>query len=268
MFLVLFGYARSAGNWIGAERVAELISFAHLTLALALLFFALAASSAFIQLTRLARAAAMGAREPSALTVLGEPFLSRRGRRVFAGVFAAYFLVFSWAASVLIVRPGQDFTATYGVPVPSVLASLCCGPVGTIPQYGVYLAQGLGLLITPTTLLLSLGVSLLAALSLTLSLDSFAGLGATSKGTRGAILAGATGFLASCPTCAGQVLLAAVLGSGSASVAAALTPWQLYLALASVGILLAALWAQGRWVARSRKSCSIESSRSSAAENA
>ncbi len=255
VFLVLFGYARTAGNWLTVERFAELIPLGHLALALALLFFGLGASSAFIQLRRLARTTAMGAREPGALTALGGPLLSRRGRRVFAGVFAIYFPIFSWATSVLIIRPGEDFTATYGVPVPSVLAIPCCGPVGAIPQYNVYVAQGLGLLITPTTLLLSLSVSLLAALSITLSLGSLAASRATSKGTRSAVLAGATGFLASCPTCAGQVLLAAIVGPGSAAVAAALSPWQLYLALTSLGVLLTALWAQGRWIAKARRVC-------------
>lgn len=255
-FLVLFGYARYVGNGISQENAAALSTFGQVTWFLASLFFVVGAGGALLQLKARALTASSSG-EIDALAILGEPFLHRRGRWGFIAVFGAYLLLFTWASSILVVRPGQDFTATYGVQVPSVETILCCGPVGTVPSYTVYLLQGVGLLLIPANVFLALSVSLLAALSISVSLAAFSTWHAASRGAGSAGLAGLLGFIASCPTCAGQVLLGAILGSGSTAFALAVAPWQLELGLASVGILLVTLRAQVRWIAKSRRSCLV-----------
>ncbi len=255
-FVILYGYSEYAGAGLAQENVALLSMWGSAVWILFVLLFALGAGSAILQLKERAReASTFGATR--GFSVLGEPFLHRRGHRVFLAAFSAYLLVFSWASSILVIRPGQDFTATYGVQVPSTQASVCCGPVGTVPSYTIFLMQGLGLLLIPANVLLALSVSLLAALSISVSISAFSTWRAASRGAGSAGLAGLVGFVASCPTCAGQVLLGAILGSGSSAFALAVAPWQLDLALASIGILLVTLWAQTRWIARSRRACVV-----------
>lgn len=255
-FLVLNGYAAFAGNWASPEKANVLSTLGPVTWILALFSFAFGVGSLLQQLKgRAEEKAASG--EVEGLAILGEPFLTRRGRRGFLAIFIAYFSLFSWASTILVVRPGEDFTAAYGVQVPSVQTAICCGPVGTVPTYTVYVMQGLGLLLIPANVLLALSVSWLAALSISVSLAAFSTWRATSRGAGGAGLAGVVGFVASCPSCAGQVLLGAILGTGSTAFALALAPWQLYLALASVGVLVATLWAQTRWIANSRRPCPL-----------
>ncbi len=256
-FLVLYGYAQYAGNGISPDKAAVLYAYGPVAWALAVAFFGAGVGSSVLQLQARARRAS-GSGGSGGIAVLGEPFLDRRGRRRFLALFGLYFLVFSWASSILVIRPGQDFTASYGVQVPSVETIICCGPVGTVPSYTVYAMQGLGLLLIPANVFLALSVSLLAALSLSVSLTSFATWRATSQGAGSAGIAGAIGFVASCPTCAGQVLLGALLGPGSTAVALALAPWQLEFALTAIGVLLLTLWAQIRWIAKSRRPCSVE----------
>ncbi len=248
--MVIF-YARVSGNWVGAERTSQLLPLSHLTLGLVLLLFGLGAGSAIAQLTRLAQGLGRSARAPI-LAILGEPLATRRGRYAFLGIFALYFTVFGWATGILIIRPGQDFTADYGVAVPSAQIFTCCGSPGTVPIYVVYAAQGVGLLVTPATLLFALVVSLLAGLSLSISLAAFAAWRSYYRGIGSAGLAGIVGFLAACPSCAVQVLLAAFAGPASSAIASALNPWQLYLAMISAGLMIATLWAQGRWIRNSR----------------
>lgn len=264
-FLVIYGYTQVSGKSLNAGEAPQLLSVAHLSFALALLFFALGTISSFLLLMDSARRSASGssttAVESRPWPILGEPFLNRRGRRKFEVIFLTYFLVFSWATGILVIRPGQDFTATYGVDVPSVQVFTCCGEVGSIPVYVVYLAQGVGLLLRPSYVLLVLGVSVLGALSLLISIETLRARRATYHGISGAGLAGAAGFVAACPTCAGQVLLGALVGPSSVALAAAISPWQLYLATASIVILLAVLLAQARWIAKARQACRISPAR-------
>ncbi len=220
-----------------------------------LALFGLGAASSLIQLRRAARESSLGRAKAGVIAMIGEPLLRRSGLRTLAVSFALYYALLAWATGSLVVRPGQDFTAAYGVAVPSVQVFPCCGPPGSIPQYNVYLAQGLGLLILPTNLLLALSVSLLASLSVAVALATLSQRRLAAEGLGGAGLAGGVGILASCTTCAAQAILALFLGPGAIGLAVTLAPWQLYFVFASVGILLATLWAQGRWIARARNVC-------------
>lgn len=254
--LTIFAYARVAGSWITADRRVGLLSLGHLAMALVLFFFAIGAAGSFLQLAVLARRSA-GSQRAGSLAVIGTPLLHRRGRFRFLGVLLVYFVVFAWATGILVIRPGQDFTASYGVAVPSVVVLPCCGEPGSIPAYVIYVAQGFGILLTPANLLFALAVSLMASLSITISLEAASARRGTARGMAGAGTAGVTGFIAACPTCAGQVLLGGLVGSGSAAFAIALTPWQAFLTVGSIGILFLALHLQGRLIAKNRRICSI-----------
>lgn len=253
--LILEAYARLAGRVIDPERMGQLVPLAHATTASALALFAVGVASSLLQIRRTARGVSLGRRKPGVLATLGEPLLRKHGIRMFTISFLLYYLVFAVLSGSLIVRPGEDFTQVYEAAVPSVQVSLCCGPPGSIPQYSIYIAQGLGLLVLPGNLLLALSISLLSALSVTVSLASFMTPRLAVGGAGSAGVAGAMGVLASCTTCASQAILVFFLGAGALGVAAALWPWQAPLAVATIGILLAALWAQGRWTARLRTSC-------------
>lgn len=261
-FVVVFGYAKVVGTSRIAGGTPQPLLAAHASFALSFLFFSLGMLSSFLLLIDAARRSSsqppLGGPRMRAWAILGEPLLDRRGRWKFAAILVLYFLVLSWATGIVVVRPNQDFTATYGVPVPSAQVFTCCGDVGSVPVYVLYVAQGLGLRLTPSYLFLALSASVLAALSLSISIETLKERRATYRGVGTASLAGSVGFVASCPTCAGQVLLGAIFGAGSTAFAAAIFPWQLYLGVATIGILVVALWAQTRWIAKARMACGID----------
>lgn len=254
--LTIFAYARFAGNGITVDRIPTMLVLGHLAMAMALSLFGIGVAGSLFQLAALARRS-VSSPQPRSLEVIGTPLLHSQGRFRFLAVFLVYFVVFAWATGIFVIRPGQDFTASYGVAVPSVIVLSCCGEPGVIPAYVIYVAQGFGILLTPGNLLFALAVSVMASLSITISLEALSARRGSARGMAGPGAAGVTGFIAACPTCAGQVLLAGLVGSGASAFALALTPLQAYLSVGSIAILFLALHLQGRLIARNRRMCSI-----------
>src|SRR2546427_8294417 len=79
---------------------------------------------------------------------------------LFYGVF------FAFVSSFLVYQPSGRFSETYGANTPSMLPVICCGPIGQMPQFVVYLTQQFAILIVPVNVILLIAVSWLARLNL------------------------------------------------------------------------------------------------------
>jgi len=153
------------------------------------------------------------------LTTLSLALNDRDSYRAFILSTMIYGLVFGFFSSFIVYRPFGAFSESYGVKVPSALAVLCCGPVGQMPQFVIYLTQQFAVLIVPTNLIL------LVILSWLVGLNSAIGVFAYKNRPEGASAKWLTGFGATvglftaCPSCAGFFLLNMMGLAGAVGVA-------------------------------------------------
>ena len=172
----------------------------------------------------------------SALAVISSIITDRRYLVVAIGSAAAYALFYAVVSSVLVYQPDVFFSKDYGVVIPSANVILCCGPVGQVPQFVVYLSDHLGLLLIPLNIILMFVVAWLVGFNAAVVWYAYDNRSLQVKGGWLTVLGASTGLFTACPTCAG-FFLSSLLGlSGVFSVAAGLS-W-LQGTLVALGIVL------------------------------
>jgi hypothetical protein len=158
----------------------------------------------------------------------------KRSFRVFVLASLVYGIFFAFVSSFLVYEPLGGFSATYGVNVPSMLPVICCGSLGQMPQFVVYLTQQFAILIVPVNLILLFGVSWLVGLNVAIATYSYKNRLSKVRsnwfGGFGAIV----GLFTACPTCAGFFFLT-MLGLAGA-VTFALTLSYLQAVFTAVGL--------------------------------
>lgn len=162
----------------------------------------------------------------------------RRYSRVLFLIAMAYGIFYAAVSSVIVYRPWENFAVDYLADIPSMVVTVCCGGVGSVPIFTIYLTEHLGLLIIPANIILMILVSSLVGLNASLALHYYdgrpRGAGARWFGGFGAL----TGLFTACPTCAGLFLGTLVQGVGTTTVASVLTVYQPLFIAATIPLLL------------------------------
>jgi hypothetical protein len=161
---------------------------------------------------------------------------NKRSFRAFVLASLLYGIFFAFVSSLLVYQPSGHFSETYGVSVPSVLPVICCGPLGQMPQFVVYLTQQFAILIIPVNVILLIAVSWLVGLNVAIATYSYTNQSPSVRGKWFSGLGAIVGLFGVCPTCAGFFLLT-VLGLAGA-VTFALTLASLQVVFLAVGLPL------------------------------
>lgn len=174
----------------------------------------------------------------------------RRYRRCFVLSAGLYGLFYSVITSMLVYQPTVDFAQAYGAPIPSVqVTPVQAAPLFT-PVVTVYLANHLGLLLIPLTMILLATTAVLVGLNFALSAFAFdsrvKGAGRGWMGGIGAVV----GLFTGCPTCAGLFFANFLGGTGAVSFAALLGYYQPAFILLGIPVLLVAPYLTSRGLAK------------------
>jgi len=159
-----------------------------------------------------------------------------RSFRAFVLASLLYGVFFAFVSSFLIYQPFGRFSETYGVSVPSMQPVICCGPLGQMPQFVVYLTQQFAILIVPMNAILLIAVSWLVGLNVAIATYSYTNQSPSVRGKWFGGLGAIVGLFGVCPTCAGFFLLT-ILGLAGA-VTFALTLSSLQVVFLAVGLPL------------------------------
>ncbi|HZY95198.1 MAG TPA: hypothetical protein VFE98_10155 [Candidatus Bathyarchaeia archaeon] len=181
---------------------------------------------------------------------------NRRSLIVAVGSAATYALFYAVVSSILVYQPDVFFSKEYGAAVPSVNVILCCGPVGQVPQFVVYLSEHVALLVVPLNIILMFVVSWLVGFNA--AIGWYAYDNRSLKVRRGwlSALGASAGLFTACPTCAGFFLSSLVGLSGVFSITAGFTWLQGTLVAVGMVLLSAAPILTTRTIAGSR-ACSL-----------
>lgn len=176
------------------------------------------------------------------------PYVISKGRyrRLFGASAFLYGIFYAVITSMIVYQPTVDFVKAYGVAVPSIQVT----PVATTPLFTpvvtVYLANHLGLLLIPLTVLLLVSTSLLVGLNFALAGFAFdsrvRGVGKGWVGGVGAVV----GLFTGCPTCAGLFFANFLGGAGAVSFATLLGYYQPAFILLSIPVLVVAPYLTSR----------------------
>lgn len=160
---------------------------------------------------------------------------NKKSRAVFVVAIIAYGVFFSLASGTLVYQPAVNFAEHYGVQIPSVLVSPCCGDMGYMPTILVYITEHVGLQIIPLNLVLQVTVSYLVALNVALAASAYA----ASRRAKGAGMVGAvTGLFVACPTCVGTLSSIFIGTAGGIALSATLSYLQTAFIAVSIPVLL------------------------------
>ena len=166
---------------------------------------------------------------------------------VFAFAAATYAIIFALISGIFVYQPGVIFSRTYGVSVPSTVEVVCCGPVGQMPQFVVYLTQSLALLVIPINVILLVSVSWLVGINTAVTTY------AMRNGPRIERIQWLSGFgsfvglFVACPTCASLFILTVIGLTGAESLAISLASFQgIYLVTGIIILILAPILASSR----------------------
>jgi hypothetical protein len=191
---------------VGTQNIGFLQQIASVVLALVLLGIFASVAGATNYFMRQPSRPVVGSSSLT-LTTLSLALNDKHSFRAFVLSALIYGLLFAFFSSLIVYRPFGVFSYSYGVNVPSALSVLCCGGLGQMPQFVIYLTQQFAILIIPTNLILLVTVSWLVGLN--------AGIGVFAYKNRpeaanrrwmwgfGAIV----GLFTACPSCAGFFLL-------------------------------------------------------------
>jgi hypothetical protein len=173
-----------------------------------------------------------------------------RYRRCFVISAALYGLFYSIITSMIVYQPTVDFAQAYGAPIPSVqVTPVHAAPLFT-PVVTVYLANHLGLLLIPLTIILLATTAVLVGLNIALAVFAFdsrvRGAGRGWLGGIGAVV----GLFTGCPTCAGLFFANFFGGTGAVSFAALLGYYQPAFILLSIPVLLIAPYLTSRGLSK------------------
>lgn len=174
----------------------------------------------------------------------------RRYRRSFFLSAALYGLFYAVITSMVVYQPTVDFAQAYGAQVPSFqVTPVQAAPLFT-PVVTVYVANHLGLLLIPLTMMLLATTAVLVGLNIALAQFAFdsrvKGAGRGWVGGIGAVV----GLFTGCPTCAGLFFANFLGGTGAVSFAALLGYYQPAFILLSVPVLLLAPYLTSRGLAK------------------
>jgi hypothetical protein len=174
------------------------------------------------------------------LAIIGNAISDRRLARSAFAAAALYGLLFALTSSILVVQPGVDFAAQYGVTTTvGWSSSPCCGDVGTLPKLVIYLAPAhLAVQLVPLSLLLLFIVPPLVGLNISITLFSVRRTVARVTGRWMMACGAAVGLFTACPTCAGFFLAESLGGVGATTLAVALAPYQALFIAVSIPILV------------------------------
>ncbi len=146
--------------------------------------------------------------------------------RVFLLSTFLYGVLFGFLSSSIAYRPSGVLSEGSSVNIPSSLAVLCCGVLGQMPQFVVYLSQQFAILIVPINLILLVTVSWLVGLNAGMGMFAYKNRPDQSRGKWlwgfGAIV----GLFTACPSCAGFFLLTMLGLTGAIGLALTLASLQ------------------------------------------
>jgi hypothetical protein len=222
---------------IEAARSLEYLSYIVLVTLIAGLLSTFIGSLSFLSTTR--KTAIEG---PQPLPVLVARLLGgRRYYLTFALAAVTYGIFYAIVSGIIVYRPGENFVQEYLVQIPSVIVSVCCGPVGYLPAFTVYVTNNLGLLIIPSNIILMILVSCLVGLNAALVIGEYDNRPKSASKRWLAGLGAMTGLFTACPTCA-SLFFASIAGAvGTTAVVSALANSQpLFVAVTLPLLLLAA----------------------------
>lgn len=231
---------------IETHQVAFLENIAYATFGLLAAGITIALSGITLMLRRIPEASR--GKSFSNLTGISLALADSQCRRIFLAVAASYGLVFATVSSSLVFQAGPGFSASLGVQVPSIVPVVCCGPLGQMPQFVLYITQQVGLLVIPLSVILLFSVAWLVGLNAaTLAYAIKYRTESMKPGWIGGVGA-AVGLFTACPTCAGFIFLEALALSGAASASLTLASLQGIFILVGIPILLVALLVTSRQV--------------------
>jgi len=173
---------------------------------------------------------------------------SRSVRVVSAAVYGA---ILSILSGILVIQPGESFSTSYRVAIPSSTFAVCCGSIGQMPQVVMYLSDNVGLVVTPLGLVLLLAVPWLVGCNVSAVVLAYRTRTVRGNRTLLASMGSFLGIFSVCPSCA-QGLLAAILGGSGVAFVTLLSTHQGYFIAASIPLLVISLV----WTARSLSRCS------------
>jgi hypothetical protein len=146
-------------------------------------------------------------RSPTTVVLLSLALNDKRSLQSFILASMLYGLFFAFVSGFLVYQPLGSFTQRYGVSVPSMLPVICCGPLGQVPQFVVYLTQQFAILIVPVNLILLLAVSWLVGLNVAVGTFSYKNRSNNARSHWFGGLGAIVGLFTACPTCAGFFFL-------------------------------------------------------------
>jgi hypothetical protein len=178
-------------------------------------------------------------------------------------VAAAYAIFYAFVSGIIVYRPGENFAVEYYARIPSFVVSVCCGPVGYLPAFTVYVTNNLGFLIIPSNIILMLLVSVLVGVNAALILGEYDNRPKFASKRWLAGLGAITGLFTACPTCA-SVFFAGIAGGlgTTAAVSALVNSQPLFVAATIPLLLLSALLSSANLKKLLNQSCIIEAKRS------
>lgn len=160
------------------------------------------------------------------LTTLSLALNDKASFRVFVLSALLYGLLFGFLSSLVVYRPSGFFSEGFSANIPSALAVLCCGPLGQMPQFVVYLTQQFAILIIPMNVILLVTVSWLVGLNAGMGMFAYKNRPEQGSGRWlwgfGAIV----GLFTACPSCAGFFLLTTLGLTGAIGLALTLSSLQ------------------------------------------
>jgi hypothetical protein len=146
--------------------------------------------------------------------------------RVFLLSGMLYGILFGFLSSSVIYRPSGVFSDGYSTEIPAAMTVLCCGPLGQMPQFVVYLTQQIAILIIPMNVILLVIVSWLVGLNAGMGTFAFKNRPERGGGKWLWGLGAIIGLFTACPSCAGFFLLTMLGLTGAVGLALTLSSLQ------------------------------------------
>jgi hypothetical protein len=194
----------------------------------------------------------------STLVVLSLALKDKRSFHAFILSSLLYGVFFAFVAGFLVYQPLGRFSETYGVRIPSTLPVICCGPLGQMPQFVIYLSEQLAILIVPMNLILVVAVSWLVGLNVAIARYSYKNRSSNARSKWFGGLGAFLGIFTACPTCAGYFFLTMLGLAGAVTFALTLSSLQiLFLTLGLLMLLLTPITTARRIQSGWATSCSL-----------
>lgn len=164
----------------------------------------------------------------------------KRSFRIFVVSSLIYGILFGFLSSFVAYRPFGIFSDNYAATIPSANAVVCCGPLGQMPQFVIYLSRQFALLVIPENLILLVVVSWLVGLNAGIAAFAYKNRPRTVSGRWVVGLGATVGLFTACPSCAGFFLLTMLGLTGAVGLALTLSSLQAVFIAVGLPILLAA----------------------------